>query len=46
MCICVVYPIVESASALRDVSKGLFSDLGVLVGKKKPNSASVEASGA
>ncbi|KAK4989819.1 urea permease [Elasticomyces elasticus] len=37
MCICVIYPVVESTGALRDVSKGIAADLGALIGKKKSN---------
>lgn len=36
MSICVIYPIVESTGALRDVSKGMWLDLKSLVGGKKP----------
>jgi hypothetical protein len=46
MCICVIYPVVESAGALRAISKGLFSDIGTLVGRKKPKATTVEAGGA
>ena len=35
MCICVVYPVVESTGALRDVSIGLWSDVKALGGGKK-----------
>lgn len=35
MIICVIYPVVESAGALRDVSKGLWADFGALFGGKK-----------
>ncbi|KAF9888600.1 urea active transporter [Aspergillus nanangensis] len=33
--ICVIYPIVESAGALRDISRGLWADIQTLVGFKK-----------
>jgi hypothetical protein len=36
MCICVIYPVVESGGALKSVTRGLWHDLGALVGKKKP----------
>ena len=36
MCICVIYPIVESTGALKSVSRGLWTDCKVLVGGKKP----------
>jgi hypothetical protein len=42
MCICVIYPVVESAGALREVSKGLWRDTGTLLGKKKSKSANKE----
>lgn len=35
MCICVIYPIVESGSALREIVTGLGKDIGALVGMKK-----------
>jgi len=46
MCIYVIYPVIESAGVLRAVSKGLFYAIEALVGKKKPTSETVEASGA
>jgi len=39
MCICVIYPVVESTGALRQISKGLFNDLAAVVGKRKPKTA-------
>jgi TM2 domain-containing membrane protein YozV len=33
--ICVVYPVVESAVALRDISRGLWMDVKALMGVKK-----------
>lgn len=44
MCICVIYPIVESAGALRDVSRGLLADVKALVGKKKGKSTPPDGS--
>lgn len=35
MCICVIYPVVESTGALREICRGIGADLGVLVGRKK-----------
>jgi urea-proton symporter len=35
MCICVVYPVVESTGALRQIVKGVMADLGVLGGERK-----------
>ncbi|BDD57786.1 urea active transporter [Monascus purpureus] len=35
MIICVVYPVVESAGALRDISRGVWMDLRSLVGYRK-----------
>lgn len=35
MCICVIYPVVESSGSLWQVSVGLWSDMKVLVGGKK-----------
>ena len=35
MCICVIYPVVESTGALRDVSQGLWRDIKALGGKRK-----------
>ena len=36
MCICVIYPVVESTGALRDISKGLWNDMLAVVGRGKP----------
>jgi len=36
MTICVIYPVVESAGALSDVSRGLWGDFMTLSGKRKP----------
>ncbi|KAK3615148.1 urea permease [Elasticomyces elasticus] len=36
MIICVIYPVVESTGALREVSKGLWRDLTTLLGRRKP----------
>lgn len=36
MTICVIYPVVESTGALRDVALGLGRDLRALVGGRKP----------
>ena len=36
MTICVIYPVVESTGALRDVSRGMWQDLRSLAGGKKP----------
>jgi len=44
MCICVIYPVVESTGALREVSRGLFRDIGVLIGNKKPKTTGSEES--
>ena len=38
MCICVIYPVVESTGALRDVSTGLLNDIKAVMGKGKPKS--------
>ena len=35
MCICVIYPVVESTGALRDVSQGLWRDMKALAGRRK-----------
>lgn len=35
MCICVIYPVVESTGALRQISRGLGADIGALFGKRK-----------
>ena len=35
MSICVVYPVLESTGALRDVSRGLWADVKVVFGGKK-----------
>lgn len=45
MCICVIYPVVESRGALRDVSKGLAADFGALLGMSKKR-GSARTSGA
>jgi urea-proton symporter len=39
MIICVIYPVVESTGALREVSKGLWRDTRALFGKKPPKAA-------
>jgi hypothetical protein len=36
MGICVIYPVVESTGALRDISKGLWNDVMAVVGRSKP----------
>jgi Na+/proline symporter len=38
MCICVIYPVVESTGALKDVSMGLLNDIRAVMGKRKPQS--------
>ncbi len=35
MTICVIYPVVESTGALREVARGLWGDVGALVGGRK-----------
>ena len=35
MCICVIYPVVESAGALKHVSRGLWMDAMSLLGRGK-----------
>lgn len=35
MCICVIYPIIESSGALKQIGQGLFSDSGIVSGKKE-----------
>ncbi len=35
MTICVIYPVVESTGALREISRGLWRDIAVLLGGKK-----------
>ena len=35
MGICVIYPVVESTGALRDISKGLWNDMMAAIGKGK-----------
>ena len=39
MCICVIYPVVESTGALMSVSRGLWMDFKVLIGGKKLRAA-------
>lgn len=39
MTICVIYPVVESTGALREISKGLWKDVSALLGGKKPKAA-------
>lgn len=36
MTICVIYPVVESTGALKDVSVGLWRDFRTLLGGRKP----------
>lgn len=40
MCICVIYPVIESAGALRDVSRGLLADMEALFGKRQERGTS------
>lgn len=35
MCICVIYPVVESTGSLRQISRGLGADIAALFGKRK-----------
>jgi urea-proton symporter len=44
MCICVVYPIVESRGALWVILTGALGDIGAIVGKKKPKQGQKEES--
>lgn len=43
MTICVIYPVVESTGALKDISKGLWADCRALFGGRKPKVADGEA---
>lgn len=42
MTICVIYPIVESSGALKDMAKGLGADIGALLGRKKDKHSAPE----
>lgn len=46
MTICVIYPILESTGALREVSTGLWRDVASLMGRKKPKANEIGHGGA
>lgn len=45
MCICVIYPVVESTGALGQIGRGLGADIGALVGRRKAKVGAAEEAG-